>query len=134
MHKQGFNTKFFNYLQFYLSKRQTMFKFQNNMYRPVNITQRVEQGSCLSSILSEIAIALIIYKIFSVGIPDSQRITTQFFINDGLFHIINNNLETNVHVLKYKYKEISTELYKIGCDIGPEKSELIHFRCVISVV
>ena len=83
MRKQGFNTKFVNFMSSYLTGRETHLLFQNHVMGPIDITQGLGQGSCLSPILSGIYIAPAIHRWSPVARVGQQNLSLH---DMGKFH------------------------------------------------
>ena len=112
----------------YLTGRETHLLFQNHVMGPIDITQGLGQGSCLSPILSGIYIAPALHRWSPVARVGQQNLSLQFFVDDGLFHAVGKDLEVNTHFIARAYKALSSHLYDIGLEVGEDKFELVHFR------
>ena len=128
LRKQGFASEFCDFMVEYLKDRVTSFRFNNQVCGPVEITMGVGQGSCLSPVLSGLYLAPVLHKWAPVDTLLEGNIQTQFFVDDGLFHAISDDLNTNVRLIRWRYRAMAEDLARIGVFIGTDKFELVHFR------
>ena len=129
MERQGFNRKFCRFMYSYLSGRQTTFFFQRSKYGPVEVTQGVGQGSCLSPILSGLYIAPVLHECMPVDRPDTIFYSmTKFFVDDAMLINSSDDLQENCDILQRRYQILAQKMFCRGVLFGADKTELIHFR------
>ena len=125
--KAGFDPKVKHFFSNYLVRRKTQY-FQNNFSSSYfNVDVRVGQGSALSSILSALYSAPVLYilerHLKNLKIP----VSILSFVDDGLFIAQSKTLTISNLYLFYSYNIASLLLEKFGLIIEFGKMEVFHF-------
>ena len=125
--KAGFDSKVVHFLSNYLVSRKTWYFWNNFSSSLFNVDVRVGQGSALSSILSALYFAPVLYilekRLKSLKIPISML----SFIDNGLFCTQSKSFSFLNSLLFCSYNMVSILLQKFGLTVEHSKTEVFHF-------
>lgn len=129
MDRMGFPEEILTLMNDYVKDRTTHFKWSDRISDPVDCTVGVGQGSCLSPILSAIAIVPALCAI-NAKLPTNNadaRTSQMLFVDDMALMVSTLSFGANNTVLKYLFPIVADSFKRIGITISADKLELAQF-------
>ena len=125
--KARFELRVVNFFLNYLINRKTNYFWNNFSSHLFDVNIEVGQGSALSSILSALYLSLFLHILEKCLKSLDLKISTLFFVNDGLFIMQSKFFQvSNAQLFSY-YNITSKLLSKFGLLIKHSKTEVFHF-------
>ncbi|KAF8661948.1 hypothetical protein AX14_007151 [Amanita brunnescens Koide BX004] len=124
--KLGFANHLVNLLDSYFEGRTTVYKWDSALSAPYDFSMGTPQGDCLSPIISALYLSVAIKAVFPHLYPPSP-VRCLFFVDDGVLYTASDSLARNVRILSTALIHLLTTLARIGLQIEPSKTELMHF-------
>lgn len=112
----GFHAKYISFLAHYLSGRETSFLWNGRRMDPCNASVGVGQGSALSPVLTNLAVAVPLH-IFATQMtqPSPDAFTSLVaYVDDGCLSQSSDNFETNNLLLNINYGTLTTLFNRAG--------------------
>ncbi|KAF8687537.1 hypothetical protein AX14_003668 [Amanita brunnescens Koide BX004] len=124
--KLGFTNRLVDLLGSYFEGRTTVYKWDLAMSTPYDFSMATPQGDCLSPIVSALYLSVAIKAVFPHLYPPNP-VRCLFFVDDGVLYTASDSLARNVRILSTALIHLLTTLARIGLQIEPSKTELMHF-------
>lgn len=114
----------------YLDQQTTRFRWNSKLLDPVDASVGIGQGSALSPILCNLAIALVLFAFSKQYLPTANAESATslvFFVNDGTIAQLSDSIPANIVILHTLWFQICDLFLMVGFLLKNMKLELQHF-------
>ena len=125
LEKEGLSPILTNLLRSYYADWSTKYRWNAFYSKDYDINNGVPQGDPLSPIISAIYNSALSHLLFPLD--PSMQLNCSSYIDDFILIVTSSQLDDNVDRLENAYLALAKALHKIGLQIEPSKTELMHF-------